>query len=85
MNDETTNVPQPLLDCADVAAQLGVTATWVRDQARAGRIDHRKIGKNYRFTQDDVDTLVAKSHVVGRDPYQLSARQVAAINRGRRA
>jgi len=73
----------PLLTCAQVGEALGVSESWVRTEAQGGRITHRRIGAKYRFTHADVDDLVEKSRRVGADPYALSARQLASMNRRR--
>ncbi|WP_380161572.1 helix-turn-helix domain-containing protein [Kineococcus sp. R86509] len=76
--------PSALLTYADVAAQLKVTENWVRDAARTGSIPRRQIGRTFRFAQEDVDEFVASTYRAGRDPYARTARQFAAMNRGKR-
>jgi excisionase family DNA binding protein len=46
----------PLVDAEDAAKLLGVPATWLLNQARAGRIPHQKLGHYVRF---DLDRLIA--------------------------
>jgi hypothetical protein len=46
----------PLVDAEDAAKLLGVPATWLMNQARAGRIPHQKLGHYVRF---DIDRLIA--------------------------
>jgi excisionase family DNA binding protein len=58
----------PLLTCAQVGEVLGVSESWVRMEARAGRITHRRIGAQYRFTREDVDELIEHARRVGDDP-----------------
>ncbi len=38
-----------LLDAAEVAELLGVPETWVRAQAREGRMPHLRLGRYVRF------------------------------------
>jgi len=73
----------PLLTCAQVGEILGVSESWVRTEAQAGRITHRRVGTKYRFTQVDVDELIDRARRVGADPYLRSAQQLAAMNRRR--
>jgi hypothetical protein len=42
----------PLVDAEDAAKLLGVPATWLMNQARAGRIPHQKLGHYVRFDID---------------------------------
>jgi excisionase family DNA binding protein len=46
----------PLVDAEDAATLLGVPATWLLAQARAGHIPHQKLGHYVRF---DIDRLIA--------------------------
>lgn len=39
---------------AEVAKQLGCTEEWLQRQLRAGRFRGRKIGRNWRLTDSDV-------------------------------
>jgi excisionase family DNA binding protein len=45
---------EPLLDAEDAAAQLGVSARWLEDCARAGIVPHHKLGRFVRFRVSDV-------------------------------
>jgi excisionase family DNA binding protein len=45
---------EPLLDADQAAAQLGVTARWLEDSARAGIVPHHKLGRFIRFRVSDV-------------------------------
>jgi excisionase family DNA binding protein len=45
----------PLLDAEQVGALLNVPASWVRAQAREGRIPHLKLGKYTRFDADEIE------------------------------
>jgi excisionase family DNA binding protein len=39
---------------AEVADKLGCAERWLQDQLRAGRFRGRKIGRNWRMTDSDV-------------------------------
>lgn len=41
--------PDPLIDAKAAGALLGVPESWVRAEARAGRIPHHRLGKYVRF------------------------------------
>jgi hypothetical protein len=43
-----------LYDTVAAAGILGKSPGWVRAQAAAGVIPHRRIGSTYRFTADDI-------------------------------
>jgi excisionase family DNA binding protein len=47
-----------LLRAEEVAARLKLPHRTVRDQAAAGVIPHRRFGKHYRFSLDDVEAIV---------------------------
>lgn len=74
-----------LLTYTEVAQQLQVSEDFIRKAARAGTIPRRQFGRTYRFTQDDVDQFIEQAYRAGRDPFARTARQVAAMNRTRRA
>jgi hypothetical protein len=42
-----------------VAAELGVSAEWVRRQCRAGRFPHHRIAGRLRFTDEDLAAILA--------------------------
>jgi excisionase family DNA binding protein len=50
--------PLKLLRAEQVAELLDLPARTVHDQAAAGTIPHRRFGKHYRFSRDDVDAIV---------------------------
>jgi len=50
---------EPLLDAEQAASQLGVTARWLEDSARAGIVPHHKLGRFIRFRASDVATHFA--------------------------
>ena len=45
---------EPLLSAEDAAGQLGVTARWLEDSARAGIVPHFKLGGTRRFRVSQV-------------------------------
>jgi excisionase family DNA binding protein len=53
-------VPDPLrlLRAEQVAELLDLPVRTVRDQAAAGVIPHRRFGKHYRFSREDVEAIV---------------------------
>lgn len=53
----------PLLDTVGLAAILGKSADYWTKEARARRVPHRRIGRSIRFTQDDIDQIVAAAAV----------------------
>jgi hypothetical protein len=53
-------LPLPTLSPEDVARRLGTSPWWVREQARAGRVDHLRLGKGrIRFLPEHVHELIA--------------------------
>jgi excisionase family DNA binding protein len=50
--------PLRLLRAEQVAELLGLPVRTVRDQACAGVIPHRRFGKHYRFSREDVEAIV---------------------------
>src|SRR6185437_6759941 len=47
---------ESLLDAYQAAAQLGVSARWLEDSARAGIVPHYKLGRFIRFKVSEVAT-----------------------------
>jgi excisionase family DNA binding protein len=45
----------PLLDAEQVGALLNVPGSWVRQQAREGRIPHLRLGRYVRFDADEIE------------------------------
>lgn len=60
-------VPDPLqlLRAEQVADLLDLPVRTVRDQAAAGVVPHRRFGKHYRFSREDVEAIV---HQMAREP-----------------
>jgi len=55
---QATPDPLRLLRAEQVADLLGLPVRTVRDQASAGVIPHRRFGKHYRFSREDVEAIV---------------------------
>lgn len=53
----------PLLTAQDVAAMLGVPASWVYGETRAGRIPTVKLGRYYRYRADAICEWIAAREV----------------------
>ena len=64
-----TSAHELLVDASQAATQLGVTARWLEDCARAGIVPHHKFGRFLRFRVSDV---AAHFWVDGADPPTLS-------------
>lgn len=47
----------------EVGSLLGIPETKVRDEARAGRFPHHKIGRYRRFSPEQVDAYLACTEV----------------------
>ncbi len=52
---------------ADAAARLGVSESWLRHEAAARRVPFRRMGRQTRFSQVDLDAIVA-AHTVPTEP-----------------
>ncbi|RSM73331.1 DNA-binding protein [Amycolatopsis sp. WAC 01375] len=50
--------PDALLTAEDVGALLGLSPRSLKDRAAAGAFPHRRFGKHYRFSQEDVAEIV---------------------------
>jgi excisionase family DNA binding protein len=55
---DRTEMQSSLLTAQDVAAMLGVPASWVYSQTRAGRIPTVKLGRYYRYRREVIATWV---------------------------
>jgi excisionase family DNA binding protein len=49
---------RPLLDAGEAAALLNVPASWVRSEARAGRIPSIPLGRYVRFRSSDLEAWI---------------------------
>ena len=80
------NTPDPSTPCYtinDVATILGKQSGWVVKAARAGKIPHEKVGRDYRFTPQDIADYLESVRVAATNPLARNARQVAATKRRR--
>ena len=60
--------PSGLLDYDQAAAYLGVSRTWLQDQAQAGRVERVLLSRgNVRFTRTALDSFVERSTVPVRE------------------
>lgn len=58
-NDHPNGASPSVLEALDVAELLGKSEAWVLGECRAGRMQHRRLGKSYRFTREDIDIYLA--------------------------
>ncbi|WP_433242686.1 helix-turn-helix domain-containing protein [Actinomadura nitritigenes] len=49
-----------LIPPEDVAPIIGKSARWLKEQARAGRIPHRRVGRSYMFASEDIEAMKAQ-------------------------
>lgn len=71
-----------LLTPRDLAARLGKTADYWQRKAARREIPHRRIGRDVRFTEADVDAILAASLIAPVDV--LAAQTPGSRARGRR-
>jgi excisionase family DNA binding protein len=55
-----------LVDAQEVAKQLAVPVSWVREQTRSGAIPHVALGRYKRYDLGDVDEWLAACKQPGR-------------------
>lgn len=53
--------PDALLTADELAEILQLPARTVKDQAAAGALPHRRFGKHYRFSRDDLHEIVHRA------------------------
>lgn len=70
---------EPLLDPDQAARELGVTARWLEDSARAGIIPHHKLGRWLRFR---VSEVADHCHIQGAEI--ASATHIESVGRNLR-
>jgi len=51
---------EPLLTAGELASQLNVPETWVREQQRSGALPHERLGRYVRFRLSDVKRALAE-------------------------
>jgi len=47
-----------LTGLAEVAAEIGSTKRWLANKVRAGKFPAHKVGRQWRFTDDDVAEII---------------------------
>lgn len=75
---------KPLMKPSAAAALIQCGERWLTDQARAGTVPARRIGRHWRFSEEDVQAIIAGAARggVASNPWGLSKR---AGGRRRRA
>lgn len=58
---------------AELAARLGKSSDYWLREARAKRVPHRRIGRDIRFTEADVASILAAAFVQTVDPLRDDA------------
>lgn len=66
----------------EAAARIGVGINWLRTQARDGKVPHRRFGRLYKFTDDDIDEIVEQCKWSPRstEPSGLSPRSARRLD-----
>lgn len=67
----------------DVALILGKPVTWVAKAARTGILPSRKVGRDRRYTAQDIADYLESVRQAAANPLARNARQTAARNRRR--
>lgn len=76
--------PDALLTAEQVGELLAIPTRTVKDQAAAGVLPHRRFGKHYRFSRDDVADIVRLAGKAGLRPGGATARGPTQIPAPRR-
>ncbi|GAA2369423.1 helix-turn-helix domain-containing protein [Dactylosporangium salmoneum] len=71
-------------DIPEVAKLIRVSARWLADECRAGRVEHVHIARKRRFTAAQVETLMAANTVKAAPTPVETARTRAEKNLRRR-
>jgi len=58
-------LPRLLYPAEEVANALGVSAYWLREQARTGQVRAQKVAGTWKFTRAQVDWLVGQLETAG--------------------
>lgn len=75
----------PYYTVAEVARRFGVSARWLADECRAGRVEHVYIARKRRFTEDQVARLAQHNTVTAAGATRHAAVQANALRRLSRA
>lgn len=65
---------QKLRTAAEVADMLGLTRKTIWTMCREKRIPHHAFGREYRFSETDILTILAESHVEAEDDLPVPLR-----------
>jgi excisionase family DNA binding protein len=65
---------EPLLDAKAAGELLGVPASWLLAQARAGRVPHHRLGHYVRFSAEDLREWLTENRIAP-DVFPHSARR----------
>jgi excisionase family DNA binding protein len=53
-------LPARLYTCEEVSKMLGVGTDWVRRKTQGRQVEHVRLGRNVRFTEEQVHALISK-------------------------
>lgn len=72
-----------LLTTREAADRLKVGETWLANQARAGKVPHRRLGRTVRFSEDDLAAILdsAKSGAAETNTWGLTPRSASRRRR----
>lgn len=73
--------PSGYLSVPQAAEYASVSRDTIRDWISAGRLPHRRVGRHYRVTRDDLDRALANHGAPSK--VDLGARAMAIIRRAR--
>ncbi len=65
------------LTLREAADRLGVSYEWLRLQALTHKVPHRRIARQYRFTDDDIAAIKAMHYVETAEPVPITKRKTA--------
>ena len=60
MEGSSTLMPARLSTCDEVSKMLGVGTDWVRRKTQSRQVEHVRLGRNVRFTKEQVQALILK-------------------------
>lgn len=73
------------MSVAEAAQRLGKSTDWLQRAARRGDVPSRKVGRDRRFTDQDLADYLERVRVAGSDPWVMSPQSQAALRRRRSA
>jgi excisionase family DNA binding protein len=75
---EPESRPKVTFSMAEAAEMLGVGEWWLAEQARAGKVPHIKLGRTRRFSQANIEAIIAGAEQTPQRPapstYGMSPR-----------